>query len=274
MKLCEFAKKQTILFCIMVCVVFLGLILALDILCMNVFTDVYPYIVSMGTELIVTIAAVILLFVSGQITVLNRKGLGVGRGLLSGLYFLIISVIAILSNLFLAAHEGKTLQPFYLIAVFAVYMICIGLAEEFIFRGIIADLLLKKFGTSKSGIWMAVFVSGILFGLAHLVNILVSDIEGVLVQVVIASMMGMVFAAIYYRCGNIWAVVMIHILNDFAADITNGLFGGGTLTDSISEYSPVKLIACIPYIIILFILLRKKKIGSIADNMKIKSVTK
>lgn len=274
MKISKFAKRQTILFCIMISVLFMGVVLTLNVISKNIFTEVSPYIIYMGTEIILTIVAVLLLSVSGQRRVLKRKGSGIGKGLLSGLYFLIVSFLSIISNLFLAVYEGKTLQPFYLIMVFVIFMVCIGLAEEFVFRGIVADLLLQKFGTSKSGIWKAVTVSGILFGLAHLVNISECDIMGVLVQVVTASVMGMVLVAIYYRCGNIWTVVILHILIDFAGDFQNGLFGGGTLTDSISEYSPLQLVGCIPYVIVLFILLRTKKIGNIADNMKTESVSR
>lgn len=51
-------------------------------------------------------------------------------------------------------------------------MILVGVAEELVFRGVIAQTLLERYGTARAGAWKACLVSGALFGAAHLSNLL------------------------------------------------------------------------------------------------------
>lgn len=89
-------------------------------------------------------------------------------------------------------------------------MALVGVAEEFIFRGVIAQSLLERFGTGRAGVWKACLLSGLLFGAAHLTNLLSSAPFGVLMQCVFAASLGTLFAAIYFRTGNLWVTVFLH----------------------------------------------------------------
>ncbi len=53
-------------------------------------------------------------------------------------------------------------------------MMLVGVAEEFLFRGVVAETLLEHFGTSRAGVWKACLLSGVLFGCAHLTNLFTS----------------------------------------------------------------------------------------------------
>lgn len=262
----QFARKHTLVYCIAVEVVFLAVLTGIGYLLGTVAGECDYYVLLLIQEAIGAVLAYGVLKVSGLQPVLKNRGAGFGKGLLVGLYLVVISVYSIV--FFNLTYEGeRILQPWYLIAAFIACMACVGITEEFVFRGVIATLFLKKFGTEKRGVWKAVAVSGVLFGLAHVSNILEGSLVGVLVQVVIASMLGMLLAAIYFRTGCIWVTVFLHALIDVAAGITTGLYGNETLMDTISSYSPVNLISCVPYLIVLLVLLRKKKIGEVERNM-------
>lgn len=89
--------------------------------------------------------------------------------------------------------------------------------------------------------------------------------RGVLVQCVSAAVLGMAFAAIYFRTGCIWVTVVLHALVDIAALITNGLYTG-TVEEVISEYTPANLIGVVPYVIVVLVLLRQKKMDEIVKR--------
>lgn len=262
----QFSREHTLAYCILTEVVFLAALTGIGFLTGSLAEGAGYYVRLLIQEAAGAILAYGILCLSGLQPVLKNRGCGFAKGLLVGLYFIVVSVYSLV--MFLVLYEGeRNLQPWYLIAVYFGCMACVGIAEEFIFRGVIATLFLKRFGTDRSGIWKAAAVSGVLFGLAHVSNILEGSAAGVLVQVVIASMMGMVLGAVYFRTGCIWVTVFLHALVDVAAGITTGIYGNETLMDTISSYSPVNLISCVPYLIVLFVLLRKKKIGEVEQNM-------
>lgn len=262
----RFSRKHTLAYCILAEIIFLAALTGIGFLTGIFVEDAGYYVRLLIQEAAGALLAYGMLRVSGLRPVLNNRGSGFGKGLLTGLYFIVVSVYSLV--MFLLIYEGeRNLQPWYLIAVYFGCMACVGIAEEFVFRGVIATLLLKRTGMDKGGVGKAVAVSGILFGLAHVSNILEGSVVGVLVQVVIASMMGMVLTAVYFRSGCIWATVFLHALADIAAGITTGIYGNETLMDTISSYSPVNLISCVPYLIVLLVLLRRKKLWEVEQNM-------
>lgn len=152
------------------------------------------------------------------------------------------------------------------------YIILIGIAEEILFRGIIAEQLLKTFGTSKKGIVKAIMISSIMFGMAHMINALNTSVLSAAIQTIIVSFMGMVFAIVYFKSGNIWAAITVHAFIDFSQLAFNGgIYGNPAGENTIADamgYSLVNLLGIIPYIILLFILLRRKNIQKIQENYK------
>ena len=121
----------------------------------------------------------------------------------------------------------RPLRTGWQIAWYFIGMFTVGVAEEFLFRGVIAQTLLEHFGTSRAGIWKACLLSGFFFGGAHLTNILSSAPFGVLMQCVFAGSLGVLFAAIYFRTGNLWVLVFLHGAQDAASLLAGGLYGTG-----------------------------------------------
>lgn len=266
-KLQGFAKKYTIIYCILAEVIVLGGIMLARCLFGFLFreTGVDTYVLQALGESIGAVLAFVMLKVSGCADILTKRGIGFGKGLLVGGYFLFIGVYSAI--VYTVVYEGdRTLRPWYLIMAFIICMILVGITEEFLCRGVLAELLLRRYGATKEGIWKAVIVSGVLFGLAHLSNLFGAEPVGVLVQCVVASMMGMAFAAIYFRTGNIWVTVVLHAFIDVCAIITGGLYTG-ELAGTISGYQPIQLIGVVPYVILLLVLLRKKKMDQIIGRL-------
>mgnify|MGYP000267258656 CR=1 FL=1 len=116
----------------------------------------------------------------------------------------------------------------------------------------------------QGGVWKACLLSGLLFGAAHLTNLLSSAPFGVLMQCVFAASLGTLFAAIYFRTGNLWVTVFLHGAMDIASMLVGGLYGTEDVAESISGYDASMMLSILIYLIPTLFLLRKKKIGEVA----------
>src|SRR5699024_1947492 len=110
----------------------------------------------------------------------------------------------------------------------------------------------------------AVVLSGVLFGAGHMVNLLGSATLGVLIQCCITMALGMLYGAIYFRTGNLWVVVFLHMFQDVAALIQSGVYDGvGGVSEVVSTYDPSMLISVLIYLVPTVFLLRKTRIPEI-----------
>ena len=80
------------------------------------------------------------------------------------------------------------------------------LLEEILFRGAIQGVLMRLFGKP----WPAIVVAALIFGIVHWNP----------VQVVYATLLGIVLGWIYYRSGNLVYVIVGHVLNNAIAAYT------------------------------------------------------
>lgn len=87
----------------------------------------------------------------------------------------------------------------------------VGLSEELVFRGLILRALLP------GGMLRAVLISSVLFGIAHLANVVYgAPVAVTLAQAVGTCAFGIGMAAITLRCGALWPVMLIHALSNAA----------------------------------------------------------
>jgi hypothetical protein len=130
-------------------------------------------------------------------------GLVKGRSLLAYAPWLLLLVIMLPE----VKASGASLSR---IAGFGVFALLVGFGEEGLLRGIALRALLPK------GEILAAIVSSIIFGAAHLVNLLAGrDPASTVVQVVYATFIGIGFAGPRLYTGTIWPAVVIHALIDF-----------------------------------------------------------
>ena len=98
-----------------------------------------------------------------------------------------------------------------LIALFA------GLGEELIFRGWLQGVLI-----AKTNVWMGILLSSLIFGLAHYIS---TD------YAIYAFITGIYLGLIYQVLNNLFIVMMIHAVYDFAALVYLVRKGGKVLSD-------------------------------------------
>lgn len=263
-------KRHPIGYCIGAEVLFLGslivtsyLVVILLMLFRFNFANADDYLLGCIQELVGIGVAVLLLARTGKAKLLTQRGCGFLNGLLVGMYPVALLAYNLYVNLMFGLPEDGTLLPLWRILSFLANMMLVGVAEEFLFRGVIAQTLLEHFGTSRAGIWKACLLSGVLFGCAHLTNLLSSAPLGVLMQCIFAASLGVLYAAIYFRTGNLWVTVFLHGGMDIMSMFIGGLYGTETVAESVSGYDLSMLTSVLVYLIPAAFLLRKKKIGEV-----------
>lgn len=96
---------------------------------------------------------------------------------------------------------------------FKVILLCllVGLAEEYIFRGLLIGLFLKANHNNAFG---AVVGSSILFGLIHITNLRALPFGYVASQMIFAAAIGILFGTIYIKTHNLAIVIALHAFRD------------------------------------------------------------
>ena len=141
------------------------------------------------------------------------------KGLLCALPFFILELILFI-GIFVSNTKKPELtwNPWIAIVIGIFSIIGIGIREECVYRATIQNIVAKKHANSVKGIWITVTISSVIFGLTHVTNIFYGTHPlSVLSQVISATSLGFLFAAIYLRSGSIWAAIFIHSLTDFAS---------------------------------------------------------
>lgn len=216
-------------------------------------------------ELLAAAGALLFLFAFGYAGALKKTkgffaGLYVG-GFMTGYCFLELTLQIYVRALDVTAQIVSPLEIFFFIAT----MFLIGFAEEAVFRGVILNLFLERFSGTKRGVLCAVIFSGVIFGAMHMTNAFQGvSLFSAFVQAVNASLLGVIFGAVYVRTKNLWLVVFFHALTDFASLLTSGLYGDGSTVDQINEYSALNFILSAVLLIPCVILLRPKKLEEAA----------
>ncbi|HET6785215.1 MAG TPA: CPBP family intramembrane glutamic endopeptidase [Erysipelotrichaceae bacterium] len=127
------------------------------------------------------------------------------------LYFIPLVILAI------SQFTGKLNTSIELnqIVIFGLLMINVGFIEEVIFRG-----LLFKAIKDKSGFVRAILISGITFGLGHIVNLMRGmAVENQVEQIILAIVIGILLALIVEITQSLIPGIIFHILFNFSSTI-------------------------------------------------------
>lgn len=95
--------------------------------------------------------------------------------------------------------------------------------EEFVFRGFILGGFLLYFPLTRRGILTSVVLSGLIFGLMHIINLWTFEertVKGVLNQVYAATCFGIMYGATYLKTRSILTLGLLHFLSSFFSSIT------------------------------------------------------
>lgn len=109
-----------------------------------------------------------------------------------------------------------------ILLVNAFMFMMVGLFEEVLFRGLILHAFLHKLGGSKNGVLASVVLSSLLFGVVHIIFSLFEDewtpsmLAMAALKTITAAQFGMLMASLYILYRNLWALALVHGLNDLA----------------------------------------------------------
>jgi membrane protease YdiL (CAAX protease family) len=140
-------------------------------------------------------------------TEVERKGAGaaIGRGMLIG----VAMFGAVITNIYVNAHyEINGLGSVSGAVGLVGFMAAASVTEELLFRGILFRIIEERTGT-----WIALTLTGLLFGLSHLLNP-DADLWGALA---IAIEAGGMLAAAYAATRTLWVPIGLHFGWNFAA---------------------------------------------------------
>jgi len=149
-----------------------------------------------------------------------------------------------------------------LIVLFVFLNLSIGFAEEVMARGVVLNLLLRKWGGTRQGIYLSVLVSALLFGIAHIFNLFTGHLTPLanLTQIGYSIAFGIVFAACFLRNNSIWPVIIMHAAVDFAGGLRHISIGGSEHTlvaNNTVEAALNSLIISLPLLLYGLFILRK-----------------
>ena len=120
----------------------------------------------------------------------------------------------------------------FAVVVLVVAYLATGVFEEGLWRGVMLGLLRPR------GVWLAVVLSSVLFGLGHLTNAALRGFSVlILLQAFGAAVQGVGLAALRLRTGTIWPLIVIHALHDISLQL-------GTLPIAGVE-APIDTVLCL-----------------------------
>ncbi len=124
-------------------------------------------------------------------------------------YLIILGVLSVISKDLTQIHIENLL-----LLLFA--CLTVGFAEEFLFRGVLQSLFLKKYLEHKNGLLISILSPAIFFGLFHLINLTNNDdVFAVLIQVIFATFIGFFFGVLVLKTNKIIPVALTHGLINF-----------------------------------------------------------
>ncbi|MEM6831077.1 MAG: CPBP family intramembrane glutamic endopeptidase, partial [Bacteroidota bacterium] len=92
----------------------------------------------------------------------------------------------------------------------------VGFAEEFMFRGYLQSVFIKKYLFSKNGLFLGVLFPAVFFGLSHLLNLTVNDnVPQVIGQSVYAIFIGFFFGVVLLKTNKLIPLSITHGLINF-----------------------------------------------------------
>ena len=94
-----------------------------------------------------------------------------------------------------------------------------SLLEEIMFRGLVLLAMVFAWGDTKRGLLKAAFLSSLLFGLMHLLNIGRIPVGAVLFQVVGSALLGILWAGLLLSTRSLWPAIVLHWLTNAAVNI-------------------------------------------------------
>ncbi len=275
--LSRFSKKHPIWFSIVVMVLFLVINIVVSsvwYLCTSTSAlarnaDAYDYVSLIVTDAAVIAAMLLILWRTHHLSLMKGQGASLRTCVSVSAFKLVYTAALVVLILTDCISNGMTLRPFGMILLFILLMFVVATAEELMCRAVISETMLEHFGLDAKGVRKAALLSGVLFGCMHLTNALSSNPLSAVGQSFANISAGFMLAAMYFRSGSMWTVIIVHALNNIGAAMANGFFefaaeqaaeGATVLGNAVDDLQLITvLVQFVLQLIVACFLLRDKK---------------
>lgn len=247
----SFSKKHPIIFAVLLLILFLivGNLAAAAILLLGI-DDTSSYGQFIMTLFAEIICIIVLLIVAWKTELLDDSYFS-KRNLKLGLFLILpIVILGVVFNILPDLIDNHVSFQINIILIFLALIssLSVGFCEEILCRGLMFKNFLNSYSASKKGIYTAIIISSVIFGLMHLTNIGSDSMDAIIQQVFHSFCAGLMFCAIYLVTENLLVCAIGHGLFDFTSDVTVGLY-----TTSYTMPANLELISTIIISIILII---------------------
>ena len=160
-------------------------------------------------------------------------------------WLLFLDVALMCLTTFSALSDGDSLAKGWFGQVILTAIMClgIGLSEEGLFRGLLHNSFLARFGKTRKSVVMCALMSALVFGLFHVLPADESDFTTLgVIQMILKTLQtgvcGFTWAIIATRDDDLWGVAIVHGLSDFlliAPDIAFGWMDSALSTEYVSS---------------------------------------
>lgn len=146
--------------------------------------------------------------------------------------------------------------------LYFVLNLSVGFYEELMGRSFALNLMLQKWGKTKKGLYYAIFVSSILFGVIHLTTVILGKRELIpgIGQMFYTTFFGIFFGACYIRYHSVWPPMFLHTLFDLFGSANSLTSGFGAVQKASVSDTMLNVVYFIPLLICGIFLLRKVKL--------------
>lgn len=209
---------------------------------------------------------IILVLILGCGSIFKAGPRSFGKTLLISLPMILIGAGTLLYKIGDTMSDEVSLQSSSVIALGILSLVRAAIAETTVFIGAVSRRIGERYGRDQEGVWYSAVMSGVIFAVLHLIDMQEFN-DSALISVAACLFLGILYAGIYYRSMNIYAIILLHLicysttcLNTFIHRASALSYIGG-LTDT------TMLIPAAAAFIYVCIVLRRKKIREAVENL-------
>ena len=252
----RFADKHTLIFAILAVVVY-QVILGVGLFAFQPF-DLYTYnIITIASYFVPVVLIFFTIFALKMKSDIGFTSKGFFKGVSLGWFFILVGIISFVLGFDFSKLGSIESKTWAVLLPFTVTTLLVGITEEFLCRGIIVNIFLKKWNSPR----MAVLVSSAIFGAAHITQFISAPGRpfGTAVSIVLGFAAGVLFAAVYLRSKNIWAVFFLHTIFDWLSNVPPVLLRPTVeLTDISLSGAIIEIVLAAAFFFIGMFLMRKR----------------
>ena len=217
------------------------------------------YIASVAGKMLMVAFITFIINATKMSFVIKPSSKGLLKGILLGWILILLGILLFADSFDFSKINTIKQGAWLVLLIYAIETFLAGVSEEFLCRGVLFHTIYNK---SKS-IQKAALMSSAIFGVIHLINMVRAPIIETFALVIFAFGFGVLFAAIYVRCENLWAVVLLHAFFNFVTGAANiltpiELISANGAAEMIVAQIPLIVVAMLAACLGMFFIRRKK----------------